>query len=252
MRPLTTQIQRGRNAIRRWRKGLPLYAAENVSQEISNDLFQAHLSVYWFFARFTQGLRVLDIGCGTGYGSAHLLQKGAGEVLGIDQDRRSIKYARAHYPFPGLRFVLADAENLPPEFGDFDVVVSSNVFEHLKDPAHALAYVRQHLRPGGQFILVVPAIVDENTLALNQKIPFHTSNLFVWEWAALLARFFQETRAFRHLPPPDRSPDFTNPFPSSFSPADFVFTEVPLSELKATFTLGAVFLCSGKSHDEPN
>src|SRR3954454_23645008 len=129
LRPLKTQIQRGRNALRRWRKGLPLYAAENVSQEISNDLFQAHLSVYWFFARFTQGLRVLDIGCGTGYGSAHLLQQGASEVLGIDQDRRSIEYARAHYPFPGLQFVLTDAETLPPEFADFDLVVSSNVFE---------------------------------------------------------------------------------------------------------------------------
>jgi len=63
---LKTQIQRGR-AIRRWRSGLPLYAAENVSQEVSNDLFQAHLSVYWFFAQFTQGRRVLDIGCSPAY-----------------------------------------------------------------------------------------------------------------------------------------------------------------------------------------
>jgi SAM-dependent methyltransferase len=247
---LKTQIQRGRNAVRRWRNGLPLYAAENVSQEVSNDLFQAHLSVYWFFARFTQGRRVLDIGCGTGYGSAHLLQTGASEVLGIDQDPRSIQYARAHYPFPRLQFVLADAEDMPPKFGDFDVIVSSNVFEHLNDPAHALAHVQKHLRPGGQFCLVVPAIVDENTLALNQKIPFHTSNLFVWEWAALLENFFKETRVFRHLPPPDRSPDFTNPFPSSFSPPDFVFLEVPLAQLRSTFTLGAVFLCSDPSDPE--
>ena len=245
MRPLRTQLQRGRNAIRRWRNGLPLYAAENVSQEVANDLFQAHLSIYWFFARFTQGRRVLDIGCGTGYGSAHLLQQGASEVIGIDQDPRSIKYARSRYP--GLQFLLADAQDVPSKLGEFDVIVSSNVFEHLDDPAHALASVRQHLRQGGQFLLVVPAIVDENTLALNRKIPFHTSNLFVWEWAALLERFFATTRVFRHLPPAERSPDFTNPFPSSFSPSDFVFLEVPLSELRSTFTLGAVFLCSGVS-----
>jgi SAM-dependent methyltransferase len=247
LRPLKTQIQRGRNAIRRWRSGLPLYAAENVSQEVSNDLFQAHLSVYWFFAQFTRGRRVLDIGCGTGYGAAHLLQEGASEVIGIDQDPRSIRYARSHYPSSRLQLLLADAQDMPPNLGDFDVIVSSNVFEHLTDPVHALAYVRQHLRQGGQFLLVVPAIVDENTLSLNQKIPFHKSNFFVWEWAALLERFFKTTRVFRHLPPPDRSPDFTNPFPSSFSPSDFVFLEVPLSELSATFTLGAVFLCSGIS-----
>jgi SAM-dependent methyltransferase len=142
---------------------------------------------------------------------------------------------------------LADAQDVPSKLGEFDVIVSSNVFEHLDDPAHAFASVRQHLRQGGQFLLVVPAIVDENTLALNRKIPFHTSNLFVWEWAALLERFFATTRVFRHLPPAERSPDFTNPFPSSFSPSDFVFLEVPLSELRSTFTLGAVFLCSGVS-----
>jgi hypothetical protein len=57
-------IQRGLNSARRVRCGLPLHA-ENVSPEVPNDLFQAHLSIYWFFARFVEGRRVLDLGSGS-------------------------------------------------------------------------------------------------------------------------------------------------------------------------------------------
>jgi SAM-dependent methyltransferase len=238
------QVQRGRNALRRLRSGLPLYAAENVSPEVRNDLFQAHLSIYWFFARFVEGRRVLDIGCGTGYGTAHLRRTGAREVVGIDQDRRAMAYARSRYVVPGLQFLLADAEEFPAALGVFDLIVSSNVFEHLQDPARALDHVRQHLQPGGQFILVVPPIVDAASLAANRKIPFHKSNLFVWEWVALLGQFFSQVRAFRHLPPPGSHPDFTDPLPSSLAPGDFQFLEVPSAELGSTFTLGAVFVCS--------
>ena len=142
-----------------------------------------------------------------------------------------------------LQFLIADAQKLPRELGVFEVVVSSNVFEHLVDPAAALAQVGQHLHPSGQFILVVPPIIDEASLAANRSNPFHKSNLFVWQWRALLEQFFRQVRAFRHLPPSDQHPDFTNPFPSSLNPADFQFSEVPIGELGATFTLGAIFVC---------
>jgi SAM-dependent methyltransferase len=236
-------VQRGRNAARRVRCGLALHA-ESVSPEVPNDLFQAHLSIYWFFARFVQGMRVLDIGSGTGYGTAHLRQAGALEVVGMDQDPRSVSYAASHYTLPGLRFLVADAQELPPDLGSFDVIVSSNVFEHLSDPARALAQMRRHLQAAGPFILVVPPIVDEASLAANRRIVFHRSNLFVWQWADLLKQSFGQVRAFRHIPPTDPPPDFSDPFPSKLSPADFEFCEVPVAELGAVFTLGAVFVCS--------
>ncbi len=236
-------VQKSRNAARRVRCGLALHA-ENVSPEVPNDLFQAHLSIYWFFASFVQGRRVLDIGSGTGYGAAHLRRAGAVEVAGVDRDPRSVAYATFHFNLPGLRFLVADAQELPPDLGVFDVIVSSNVFEHLADPARALSQMRRHLQPGGSFVLVVPPIVDEASLAANRRIVFHKSNLFVWQWADLLKQFFSQIRAFRHIPPADPPPDFSDPFPSRLSPADFEFFEVPVAELWAGFTLGAVFVCS--------
>jgi SAM-dependent methyltransferase len=187
---------------------------------------------------------VLDIGCGTGYGTAHLRRAGATEALGIDRDRKALAYARARYIMPGLQFLIADAQELPLHLGLFDTIVSSNAFEHLEDPARALGHVLQHLHSTGRFVLVVPPIIDASSLAANRKIPFHKSNLFVREWGSLLGQFFGQVRAFRHLPPPQRSPVFTDPFPSSLNPANFQFDELPISELGATFTLGAVFVCS--------
>lgn len=236
-------LRRSRNAARRLLRGLPLHA-ENVSPEVPNDLFQAHLSVYEFFARHVAGGRVLDLGSGTGYGSAHLRRSGAAEVVGIDRDPRSVRYARERYRMRGLTFLACPVEALPPELGRFDAVVSSNVFEHLEDPARGLESVRRHLDPAGLFVLVVPPIADEASLEANRRNPFHVSNLFVWEWAALLERFFGQVRAFRHLPPLGREPDFTDPFPSTLEPAAFEFLEVPVTELGAAFTLGAVFVCS--------
>jgi SAM-dependent methyltransferase len=243
LKSMTRVLQRSRNAARRVRCGLPLHA-ENVSPEVPNDLFQAHLSVYWFFARFVQGRRVLDLGSGTGYGTAHLRRAGAAEVVGVDRDRRAVSYARSHYSTPGLQFLVADAQELPPDLGVFNAIVSSNVFEHLHDPGCALAQVRRHLQPGGPFLLVVPPIVDEASLAANRENEFHVSNLFVWQWADLLRQSFAQIRAFRHLPPIERLPDFSDPFPSSLGPADFQFLEVPVEELGARSTLGAVFVCS--------
>jgi SAM-dependent methyltransferase len=243
VRAIKRAVQKGRNAARRVRCGLALHS-ENVSAEVPNDLFQAHLSIYWFFARFIQGRRVLDIGSGTGYGAAHLRQAGASEVVGVDRDRRSVAYSSSHYKLPGLRFLVADAQELPSDLGSFDAVVSSNVFEHLEDPGKAIAQVRRHLKPGGPFVLVVPPIVDEASLEANRRIEFHKSNLFVWQWADLLKQSFGKVRAFRHLPPAGRLPDFSDPFPSALSPADFEFCEVPVSELGTVLTLGAVFVGS--------
>jgi SAM-dependent methyltransferase len=237
---LSRQWQRSRNAARRLIHGLPLHP-ECVSPEIPNDLFVAHLSIYEFASGYVRGRATLDLGCGTGYGSARLVKAGAASVVGLDRDRRSIAYARARYG-TAVRFLEADAQSLPAGLGPFEAIVSSNVFEHLPSPPAALDGVRSHLAPEGVFVLVVPPIVDQASLAANQANPFHISNLLVGEWADLLKERFQEVRAFRHLPPDGTNPDFTDPFPSRLRAEEFRFVEVPVAALGSELTLGAVFV----------
>src|SRR3954452_8252935 len=54
---------------------------ERVTPDEPDYCFKAHLSIYNFAKFFTFGKRVLDAGCGTGYGSHYLLENGARSVL---------------------------------------------------------------------------------------------------------------------------------------------------------------------------
>lgn len=221
------RVQRARNALHRVRRGLRLRAA-GVSPENSTDLFMAHVSVYWFASRFVRGRRVLDLGCGTGYGAADLLHAGATEVVGVDLDAKAVRYARRHYQSPGLSFQVGDARRLSavqPALGRFDVIVGSNVFASLEELSAAVDEVRAHLVPNGRLLLVVPLEMDR-----------------VEEWVRELGDRFGWLRTFEHVPKPGVEPDFTDPFPSSLTPTDFEFFEVPARRLGTRFTLGAIFL----------
>jgi SAM-dependent methyltransferase len=239
-------LRRGWNALRRLRSGLRL-VAESVSPEVRNDLFVAHLAVYSFFARFVTGKRVLDLGCGTGYGSRHLLESGAAAVVGVDADRKAIRYARRRFAGDGLAFRVEDAEELPASLGRFEVVVSSNVLEHLERPERALDAAARLLPQDGLLLAAVPPIVDDGTLRENQRNPFHRSNLYLWQWHDLLAQRFSMVTAHRQDFVAAGSLDFADPFPSRRTVDDFAFPQVPLDELRRAPALGVVLVCEEPS-----
>ncbi len=73
---VSRKARRALNAAIKLRAGLTL-RGENISPEIPTDLFRAAQSVYGFFAGYVPGARVLDLGCGAGYGAATLLEGGS-------------------------------------------------------------------------------------------------------------------------------------------------------------------------------
>lgn len=243
--PFSALLTAGRslNAWRRFKARLRI-KSENVSPEVQNDLFIAHRAVYCFFARFVAGRRVLDLGCGTGYGTRDLLAAGARDIVAIDLDPKNVAYAKRHFERDGVRFLVADVAALPADLGSFEVAVSSNVFEHLDDPEQAIRDLERHLSTGGIFLMAVPPITDAGTLALHLDNPFHRSNLFVWDWAELLGRRFGEVSVFRQLPAPGVKPDFYDPFKSRLKVSDFIFEEIPISRFEETPALGMVFVCT--------
>jgi SAM-dependent methyltransferase len=242
MRELRILGRRALNAAKVVFAGLPLHA-ESVSPEVPNDLFQAHLSVYKFFAEFSIGRRVLDLGCGTGYGVDYLAAAGAREIVGVDRDSRAIRYATKRFSSSGALFLVADIAHLQPSLGIFDSILASNVFEHLDDPEQGLRTVIDHLTPQGYFVMVVPPIVDDASLQENLRNRFHRSNLFVREWLALLQASFEQVDTYRHLLAVEGRLDFSGPFPSRFSAGDFFFPEIPPERAGTLPSLGAVFVC---------
>src|SRR5947208_2883717 len=86
---MSYQIQRFRNGVAKVAAGLTPFG-ESVWPGVRNDLFLAHESIYRFFTMHASGKRVLDAGCGAGYGSYALAQAGALSVQGVDRDHRNI------------------------------------------------------------------------------------------------------------------------------------------------------------------
>jgi SAM-dependent methyltransferase len=97
--------------------------------------------------------RILEIGCGKGAILAHLQALGH-RCTGIDIDPRAL--AQCHAEHPELTIGLASGDALPFEDGSFDLVVSLDVFEHIKDSDRHIAEVRRVLKGGGRYLLQTP------------------------------------------------------------------------------------------------
>jgi ubiquinone/menaquinone biosynthesis C-methylase UbiE len=104
----------------------------------------------------TEGLDVLDVGCGQGIDLVEYARAGA-SAIGIDLTPRHVELARSHVRALGLtaKVVQADAECLPFADSSFDLVSSNGVLHHTPDMPAALREIRRVLRPGGQARIVV-------------------------------------------------------------------------------------------------
>jgi SAM-dependent methyltransferase len=107
------------------------------------------------------GMRVLDLGCGEGRHVHGVHCVGGIDVVGLDLDEPSLAKAREGLamlpPNSGSTTLLTgDAYNLPFEDAAFDVVICSEVLEHLHDYPRVLAQIRRVLKPGGRFAATVP------------------------------------------------------------------------------------------------
>jgi ubiquinone/menaquinone biosynthesis C-methylase UbiE len=111
-------------------------------------------------AGLTDGMRVLDVGCGTGL-LVDAVKRGGSRstVVGVDADPRVLEIARrriARAGHAGVDLVCARAEDTGLESASFDAALSTLVFHHLPQAAKegAAREVARTLRPGSRFLLV--------------------------------------------------------------------------------------------------
>jgi SAM-dependent methyltransferase len=115
-------------------------------------------------------IRVLDLGCGQGRHAFEALRRGA-KVTAADLDEDALgtvaamaaaMEAAGEVPSGGsLTTVVADALRLPFEDGAFDVVIVSEVLEHVPDDRAAIAEIHRVVRPGGLAAITVPRSLPE-------------------------------------------------------------------------------------------
>ncbi|GAB4135643.1 MAG: hypothetical protein Tsb009_02130 [Planctomycetaceae bacterium] len=98
---------------------------------------------------------VLDVGCGTGNNLTVPLSREFPETqfVGTDADVTSIEYAQRKNGSDNLSFRLTD---LLEDNEKFDVVIASEVIEHVEDPKDFLRFLNSKLAPGGRIVLTLP------------------------------------------------------------------------------------------------
>ena len=104
------------------------------------------------------GMRVLEVGCGTGYFTRELARLGP-DVTAIDVSPELLEIAKANCSMPNVRYEIQDASALSYSDAMFDSVVGSSVLHHL-EIKEALQEIYRVLKPGGAICFTEPNMLN--------------------------------------------------------------------------------------------
>lgn len=161
-----------------------------VPDETEKGIVSIHLKRYEFARGKCLGKRVLDLGCGTGYGSAYLAEK-ASRVTAVDHDSETIQYALRRYPSKNIEYLLADAERLPFKNESFEIICCFEAIEHFKYPDQCLNQVKKILKKNGLLFLSTPLAINSDSHSGN---PHHYQEWSHSEFLRLAERYFSQVQ----------------------------------------------------------
>ncbi|MBB4805116.1 2-polyprenyl-3-methyl-5-hydroxy-6-metoxy-1,4-benzoquinol methylase [Chryseobacterium defluvii] len=152
-----------------------------------------HMATYEYAKEFVKGKKVLDFGCGSGYGT-QMLSENAESIVGADVSREAIEFAKKNYTSPNLGFKTI------PELGGekFDVITSFQVIEHVPNDTQYLNDLKKLLNPGGCLLISTPD--KKNRLFNYIQKPwniFHIKEYTFEGLESLLKRHFKKAEVLR-------------------------------------------------------
>lgn len=100
-------------------------------------------------------IRVLEVGCSNGRNISTPLARYGYDITGLDIHRESIEYARSQTPLPNARFLCEDLAQLP-DSERFEIVILSDVLEHVDDPEWLCREAMGHLTSDGLVLISIP------------------------------------------------------------------------------------------------
>lgn len=153
-------------------------------------IYDEHIYRYIFAASLAENKVVLDVACGTGYGAGFMAEK-ASKVVGADISLEAVDYAAERFCKDNKAgFICADAIRLPFVDNAFDIVVSFETIEHIRQCRKFLAECRRVLKANGLLICSTP-----NRRIFSPKLAkpintFHVKEFWPEEFYRLLSRYF--------------------------------------------------------------
>jgi 2-polyprenyl-3-methyl-5-hydroxy-6-metoxy-1,4-benzoquinol methylase len=122
----------------------------------------------FFVDRIGEGQRVLDVGCGYGAVAASVAARSHAQVTGLDMSPENVALARTRFTDPDLTFVVGKAPDQVPD-ARFDVVIASNVLEHVEDRIGFLHEIERRVGPS-RWLIRVPMIDRDWRVPLRQEL----------------------------------------------------------------------------------
>jgi tRNA (mo5U34)-methyltransferase len=150
----------------------------------ANSVAVEHRARYHLAASLVSGLRVLDAGCGLGYGATTMARAGAATVDAIDANSGVIE-SSARKDKAGVRFRMGDVRHLPYADASFDLVVCFEVLEHMVEHDELLAEFKRVLRPAGRLLISTP-----NKDSYPSGNPWHLRELTTAQFDSVLRAHF--------------------------------------------------------------
>jgi ubiquinone/menaquinone biosynthesis C-methylase UbiE len=171
-------------------------SAERQDNSIDNPWWGEH------FHRYIEALKwlpsntskVLDIACGTGFGS-FFLAKSNHVVVGADISEEAIKQCVIDYSLPSLTFIKADGTNLKYDNNHFDAIVSFETIEHTTAYTEMLNEFKRIVKEKGVVIISTPNILinSPNGVITNK---YHTQEWTYEELEQLLTKVFSRVKIY--------------------------------------------------------
>jgi SAM-dependent methyltransferase len=113
--------------------------------------------------------RVLNLGCSAGL-IDEVIAPHVGSTVGVDIDAKAVAAAIARGAPPNGRFMVGDAMALALQNASFEVVICSQVYEHVPDPARMMSEIARVLVPGG--LCYFAATSRWSVVEMHYKLPF--------------------------------------------------------------------------------
>ena len=154
-----------------------------------------HTERYVFASQFVKDKVVLDVACGSGYGSNHMMKKGAYMVVGGDVSKEAIRDAIRFYRGERAYYLILDAQRLPFKNNSFDIVVCFETIEHLHRYEDFIKEIKRILKTNGVFICSTP-----NKAAHTKRSPYHVHEFTIDEFRSLLEKYFKDVTLYGYYP----------------------------------------------------
>lgn len=149
---------------------------------------------YKFASKFIKNKTILDFGCGGGYGTEYLSRFTNKKVFGFDKDKQTIRIAKKFF---NENKKINFCDKIPKK--KFDIIVSFQVIEHIKDRSKYYKNLKKILKPNGYILFSTP---NKNITSYNLKKPamvFHEIEFTPKQLKEELLKYFKVVKIFGQM-----------------------------------------------------